>query len=116
MIVKGTKQLGNFKKGINLYIPKKRRVWRILISDAGNTASNGEYVWDGVTLEGGKPRYDLVGGVVGDDNIFWIIGDEVWAISDQEAGLTYLSSDLITWELGPDGVEQVPTSTLYYTP
>ena len=24
MIVKGTKQLGNFKKGINLYIPKRR--------------------------------------------------------------------------------------------
>ena len=24
MIVKGTKQLGNFKKGINLYIPKRK--------------------------------------------------------------------------------------------
>ena len=26
MIVKGTKQLGNFKRGVNLYIPKKRIV------------------------------------------------------------------------------------------
>ena len=118
MIVKGTKQLGNFKRGINLYVPKKRTVvLRIVISGAGRASSNGEYVWDGVTLEGGKPRYDLVGGAVNEDYIYWVTGgDEVWGISDNDAGITYLSSDLITWDFGPDGVEPLPTSTLSYTP
>jgi hypothetical protein len=50
MIVKKTKQFGNFKKGINLYIPKRRQIssnifTQICVSGAGFNAANGTYIY-----------------------------------------------------------------------
>jgi hypothetical protein len=51
MIVKKTKQFGNFKKGINLYIPKKSTsaspavTTNICVNGAGQGASNGTYTY-----------------------------------------------------------------------
>jgi len=92
-------------------------IWKIAISGAGRTTSNGEYVWDGVTLLNNKPRYDKVGGVLDEDYIGWDIEpNNFWAISDSLEGLTYISYNLITWEIGPGGVEPAPSGSLSYTP
>ena len=112
MIVKGTKQLGNFKRGVNLYVPKKRTVvLRVVISGAGTATSNGEYVWDGVTLESGKPKYISING----NYIFW--STSLWSIWDFDLDrATYISyGNLTSWEID-DASEPLPTSTLYYTP
>jgi hypothetical protein len=50
MIVKKTKQFGNFKKGINLYIPKRMQIssnifTQICVSGAGFNAANGTYIY-----------------------------------------------------------------------
>ena len=110
MIVKGTKQLGNFRRGINLYVPKKRTVvLRIVISGAGTATSNGEYVWDGITIEEGKPVYDFE-----DFDIKFFI--DYWYIYNGGADTYYYKSlDLITWTI-ENGEPEAPTSTLFYTP
>jgi len=103
------------KKNTTFKIPRTLPL-RIVISGAGTTTSNGEYVWDGVTLSNNKPRYDKVGGVLNEDYIGWNIEpNNFWSLYDSIAGLTYISQDLITWNYGPDGVESLPSSTLYYT-
>jgi hypothetical protein len=89
-----------------------RTIFRILISGAGTTTSNGEYVWDGVTLDSGKPRYTNPSG----NYIYW---DDTWYIYDNTTeSATYLisSSDFSGAWVENDGSLPVPTSTLYYTP
>jgi hypothetical protein len=94
-----------------------RPIWKIAIFGAGTTTSNGEYVWDGVTLLNNKPRYDKVGGVFDEDYIGWDIEpNNFWAISDSLEGLTYISYNLISWNEGPDGVGPSPSSALSYSP
>lgn len=49
MIVKGTKQLGSFRRGIDLYIPQRRRIdnfWDFTTDSAGKTLTgfNVEFV------------------------------------------------------------------------
>jgi hypothetical protein len=89
-----------------------RTIFRILISGAGTTTSNGEYVWDGVTITSGKPQYDNPNG----SQIFWLLGEDQWILYDGiEGNDTYSSTDLITWSaLG--GSSPAPSATLYYTP
>ena len=86
-------------------------IWRILISGAGTATSNGEYVWDGVTIVSGKPYY-----LLNDNELLW--DGAQWLIYDLE-GLggdsSYSSLDLITWTI-ENGASPAPTSTLYYTP
>jgi hypothetical protein len=47
MIVKKTKQLGNFKKGINLYVPKKRIVSTLISGIV--VATTNSFTWNGST-------------------------------------------------------------------
>ena len=86
-------------------------IFRILISGAGTTTSNGEYVWDGVAIVDGKPYY-----LSGNNELLW--DGAQWIIVDQD-GLggdsSYSSLDLITWST-ENGESPAPTSTLYYTP
>ena len=109
MIVKGTKQLGNFRRGINLYVPKKRTVvLRIVISGAGTATTNGEYVWDGFSIQEGKPIYLL------DDFDIRFITDYWYIYNGGNDTLFYKSLDLITWTI-ENGESPAPTSTLFYT-
>ena len=115
MIVKGTKQLGNFKRGINLYVPKKRTVvLRVVIFGAGTVTSNGEYVWDGGSVGWeNKPAY-----FNGFNSITYNFDNTVayWSLYDEVIGdSAYRSNDLITWTIDY-GEPEAPTSTLFYTP
>jgi hypothetical protein len=104
---------------VEQYLNSKYQIypWRVTISGAGTTTSNGEYVWDGVTLSNNKPIYDKVGGTFDEEYISWDSEpNNLWVLYDSIAGFTYSSQDLITWNEGPDGSSPVPTSTLYYTP
>jgi hypothetical protein len=86
-------------------------IWRILISGAGTTTSNGEYVWDGVTVSLGKPFY-----MSGINPLFW--DGAKWYIGDEDGlggDTSYSSGDLITWTI-ENGDSPAPSSTLYYTP
>ena len=86
-----------------------RTIFRILISGAGTTTSNGEYVWDGVTVEEGKPVY-----IFDDFSIRFFI--DYWYIYNSSQDTYYYRSiDLITWTI-ENGDSPAPTSTLYYTP
>ena len=87
-------------------------IWRILISGAGTTTSNGEYVWDGVTLENGQPKYISTNG-----NYIFINESQIWSIWDFELDrATYISyGNLTSWEID-DASEPSPSATLYYTP
>ena len=84
-------------------------IWRILISGAGTATSNGEYVWDGVSLEEDKPVYRF------EDFDIRFLTDH-WYIYNSGADTYYYKSlDLITWTI-ESGEPEAPTSTLYYTP
>jgi len=120
MIVKGTKQLGSFKRGINLYVPKKvvsqaePVIWKVAIYGAGTTTSNGEYVWDGTTTFNGKPKYE------NEINfIYWYIDSvfpeiQYWSLFDDYDGQdNYSSNDLITWTIS-NGQSPAPSSALSY--
>jgi hypothetical protein len=86
-----------------------RTIFRILISGAGTTTSNGEYVWDGVTFEEGKPVY-------GFDEFSIRFSIDYWYIYNSTTDIYYYRSiDLITWTI-ENGDSPAPTSTLYYTP
>jgi hypothetical protein len=102
------------RQQVEQYLNSKYQIypWRVTISGAGTTTSNGEYVWDGVTLDSGKPRYTNPSG----NYIYW---DDTWYIYDNTTeSATYLisSSDFSgAWDEN-DGSLPVPTSTLSYTP
>jgi hypothetical protein len=81
--------------------------------------SSGTYDWDGVTTEGGKPKYvkTTAGGV---NYIAWTdVGDgDAWALFDDEdiGDYTYTSNDLITWTDLPNGAPPSPhVVTLSYS-
>jgi hypothetical protein len=102
------------RQQVEQYLNSKYQVypWRVTISGAGTTTSNGEYVWDGVTLDSGKPRYTNPSG----NYIYW---DDTWYIYDNTTeSATYLisSSDFSGAWVENDGSLPVPTSTLSYTP
>jgi hypothetical protein len=102
------------RQQVEQYLNSKYQIypWRITISGAGTTTSNGEYVWDGVTLDSGKPRYTNPSG----NYIYW---DDTWYIYDNTTeSATYLisSSDFSGAWVENDGSLPVPTSTLSYTP
>ena len=87
-------------------------IWKIAIFGAGTTTSNGEYVWDGVTLNVGKPTYTNPSG----NYIYW---DETYYIYDNTTeSVTYFisSSDFSGAWVENDGSLPVPTSTLSYSP
>jgi len=87
-------------------------IFRILISGAGTTTSNGEYAWDGVTISGGKPQYDNPSG----SYIYW---DDTWYIYDvidESTSYAIANSDFSGNWFELDGIPPAPTSTLYYTP
>ena len=93
MIVKGTKQLGNFKRGVNLYIPKRKTAAapsgipvastnQIIVTNAGGF--NGTYIKrsSGAMLTGGG--YGLLQGTgnsysISDDEgaVFVLIGPQM---------------------------------------
>lgn len=111
MIVKGTKQLGSFRKGINLYVPKKnvpqieQIIWKIAIFGAGSSEFNGEYIWDGTSFVNGKPRYD------GDNYIIEWNGN-YWILHFPNSEEVYTSPDLITWSRPIGGGENPPPSSV----
>ncbi len=86
-------------------------IFRILISGAGTTTSDGEYVWDGVTLEAGNPKYISTNR----NYIYW--STPYWWIWDFDLDrTTYISyGNLTSWEID-DASEPPPSATLYYTP
>jgi hypothetical protein len=101
------------RQQVDQYLNSKYQIyaWRITISGAGTTTSNGEYAWDGVTLEAGKPKYISTNG----NYIYW--GTPYWSIWDYELErATYISYDNLTsWEID-DASEPSPSATLSYTP
>ena len=102
------------RQQVEQYLNSKYQIypWRVTISGAGTTTSNGEYVWDGVTLDSGKPTYTNPSG----NYIYW---DDTWYIYDATTeSATYLisSSDFSGAWVENDGSLPVPTSTLSYTP
>ena len=84
-------------------------IFRILISGAGTATSNGEYVWDGFSIQEGKPIYFL------DDSDIRFFTDYWYIYNSGNDTLFYKSLDLITWTI-ENGESPAPTSTLYYTP
>jgi hypothetical protein len=85
-------------------------IWKVAIFGAGTTTSDGEYVWDGISLINGKPQYQYLSGV----NSIYFAGGE-WFIEDTifEEN-SYKSADLITWEQ-ENGALPVPSSALSYS-
>jgi hypothetical protein len=111
MIVKKTKQLGNFKRGINLYIPKKKisaapEPTAVLISGAEIFSSNGNYVWSGDFVNG-KRQYFF-----SNNEIYWN-GSQWNLYDDSEGDIVYSSLNLIAWEAIGEG--DAPTGTLSYS-
>ena len=102
------------RQQVEQYLNSKYQIypWRIVISGAGTTSSNDEYVWDGVTTYENKPVYNAISG----SQIFWFGGLSSWILYDDTEGLdTYRSIDLTTWTADA-GSSPVPSSTFYYTP
>jgi len=80
----------------------------VLISGAGTESSDGNYVWDGVSLVNGKRQY-----IFSNNEIFW--NGSQWSLYDDvEGDVVYSSPDLITWAV-LNGAEPVPTGTLSYS-
>ena len=100
-----------------------RTIFRILISGAGTTTSNGEYVWDGSEVNGnGFPIYRSI--LNSNSNISWEVGGGpnatgAWNLLDADYDDTsYLTESFNfsgTWLIS-NGESPAPTSTLYYTP
>lgn len=105
------------RQQVEQYLNSKYQIypWRVTISGAGSTTSNGEYVWDGSRSIYGKPIYDKVGGTFEEDYISWSPADNGWLIFDIVVGITYQSSNLITWSVF-EGESPAPSATLSYTP
>jgi hypothetical protein len=83
----------------------------VLISGAGEMTSNGNYVWDGVTLVNGERYYQTVS-----NSIFWLSSESYWFIEDIIFdNNTYRSSDLITWVAINGSAGPTPTGTLSYS-
>jgi hypothetical protein len=86
-------------------------LWKIAIFGAGKNVLNGEYAWDGTTLENGKPKYYEV--FNGENYIFWNVSE--WALYDADySERAYISSDLITWQ-PDDGAAPAPTAVISYS-
>ena len=83
-------------------------IWKIAVFGAGTDSSNGEYVWDGVTLINGEPAYLSDVNTIYWDGSEWIIED---TILEEDS---YQSADLITWEQ-VQGALPVPSSALSYS-
>lgn len=123
MIVKGTKQLGSFKRGINLYIPKitqsiaEQIIWKVAIFGAGAASSNGEYVWDGSTINDGKPKYIGPEGLITNNFIEYWLSDNIYVLFDATTEtFNYTSIDLISWNDTGEGYDPAPSSALSYSP
>jgi len=129
MIVKGTKQLGSFKRGINLYIPKKNQsvlleqvIWRVLLSGAGSPEFDLEYSWNGTNTLNGKPVYTQT--VYGSTPVYivWNSGVSSWFLTfnstdSDRAERVYASVDLIVWTRpNAGGDDPPPAGQLFYTP
>lgn len=102
------------RQQVEAYLNAKYQIypWRIVISGAGTTSSNDEYVWDGVTISENKPVYNAISG----SQIFWFGAYSSWILYDNiEGSDTYRSTNLTTWTVDA-GSSPVPTSTLYYKP
>ena len=81
----------------------------VLISGAGTESSDGNYVWDGVTIINGKRAY-----LTAINSIYWN-GSE-WNIEDTIfEDNTYSSPDLITWVSINGSSNPAPTGTLSYS-
>jgi hypothetical protein len=105
----------NLKKNTTFKIPRTGSgapiIWKIAIFGAGKNVLNGEYAWDGTTLENGKPKYYEV--FNGDNYIFWNVSE--WALYDADySERAYISSDLITWQ-PDDGPAPAPTAVISYS-
>ena len=88
-----------------------RTIWKIAIFGAGKNVLNGEYAWDGTTLENGKPKYYEV--FNGENYIFWNVSE--WALYDTDySEIAYISSDLITWQ-PDDAIAPAPTAVISYS-
>ena len=74
MIVKGTKQLGNFKKGINLYIPKRKT------SAALTTLplSTPNLYFSGLTFYNPYTVYSSIFSQINFDNPYTRYSNEIW--------------------------------------
>lgn len=89
--------------------PKTQIVWKIAIFGAGTTSSNGEYIWDGTTLENGKPRY-----LASNNNYIYWASPYWWLFDYTEDRTTYVSFESLTsWEID-DALEPAPSSALSY--
>lgn len=88
-------------------------IWKVAIFSAGTTTSNGEYVWDGVSVGyENKPTYTNGSNSISynfEEVAYWGLYDE--GIEDT----SYKSNDLITWTVN-FGTSPAPTSTLSYSP
>ena len=104
MIVKGSKQLGSFRRGINLYVPKRVQsappeqvIWKVAIFNAGQYG--GEYIWDGTTLENGKPLY--TGPVDAESElpytIQWSADDNLWYVINEGEQID-IAQSLDSWQ------------------
>ena len=105
----------NFKKNTTFKIPRTESgapiIWKIAIFGAGKNVLNGEYAWDGTTLQNGKPKYYEV--FNGDNYIFWNVSE--WALYDTDySERAYISSDLTTWQ-PDDGAAPAPTAVISYS-
>jgi len=101
------------RQEVEQYLNSKYQIypWRITISGAGTTTSNGEYVWDGIEISQGMPIYRK-----GSSFIIYA-SESVWNLFDFEYDeYSYDSLDnLATWVVS-NGASPAPTSTLSYTP
>lgn len=87
-------------------------VWRVLISGAGTGSSNGEYVWDGVSIINGQRAYGYAPSYA--STIYF--DGSVWLLEDGSVeDITYDSLDLISWAQ-VSGESPEPTGQLFYTP
>ena len=79
----------------------------VLISGAGTSSSNGNYVWDGFFNE--KRLYISAG-----NELFW--NGSQWIIYDSTVEEnTYSSPNLIAWGIIGGAEEPAPTGTLSYS-
>ena len=97
------------KKNTTFKIPRTLPL-RIVISGAGNASANGEYAWDGSTINNGKRVYAYEYAIQFEADNYWYIYDSG---NDQ---FLYKSADLITWTTEPSSTAPPPSATLYYTP
>lgn len=83
-------------------------IWKVAIFAAAAGPSNGEYVWDGVTVNNGKRLYQTALNPMYWDGSQWVLEDTIFE------DITYKSADLITWERVNGGLP-VPSSALSYS-